>query len=34
MSHKDWDTIADKEFHAMDRDAQEQWAELRHRLGI
>jgi hypothetical protein len=30
---KDWDKIATKEFKAMDKDAQAQWAELRDRLG-
>jgi len=34
MSRKNWDKIADKEFKAMDTEAQEQWAELRHRLGL
>lgn len=34
MPQKNWDQIADKEFKAMDKDAQEQWAELRQRLGV
>jgi hypothetical protein len=34
MSSKDWNKIADKEYNAMDKDAQEQWADLRHRLGV
>lgn len=33
MSQKDWNKIADREYLAMDKDAQEQWAELRHRTG-
>jgi hypothetical protein len=31
---KNWDIIADKEYRAMDKEAQEQWADLRHRLGV
>lgn len=34
MSRKNWNKVADKEFQAMDKEAQEQWAELRHRLGL
>jgi hypothetical protein len=34
MPQKDWDQIATKEFKAMDKDTQEQWAELRRRLGV
>lgn len=34
MAKKNWDKVADKEFKSMDKDAQEQWAELRHRLGL
>jgi len=34
MAQKNWDKIATKEFKAMDTDAQAQWAELRHRLGV
>lgn len=31
---KDWEKIADKEFKEMDSESQEQWAELRRRLGV
>jgi len=34
MIHKDWDAIATKEFKSMDKDAQEEWEELRRRLGV
>jgi hypothetical protein len=34
MRLKYWDQVADKEFKAMDKDAQAQWADLRHRLGV
>jgi hypothetical protein len=34
MKKKKWDKIADKEFRAMDAEAQAQWADLRHRLGV
>jgi hypothetical protein len=34
MTTKNWDIIADKEYKAMDKEAQEQWADLRHRLGV
>jgi hypothetical protein len=34
MARKNWDKVATKEFKAMDKDAQAQWAELRHRLGV
>lgn len=34
MSQKNWEKIADKEFKAMDKEAQEQWAELRRRLRV
>lgn len=31
MARKNWQKIADKEFETMDKDAQEQWQELRDR---
>jgi hypothetical protein len=34
MTQKHWDKVADKEYKAMDADAQAQWADLRHRLGV
>lgn len=34
MKNQNWDEIADKEFNAMDKEAQQQWAELRKRLGV
>jgi hypothetical protein len=34
MTQKNWDKVADKQFSDMDKDAQAQWAELRHRLGV
>lgn len=34
MIRTNWKEIADKEFKAMDKDAQDQWADLRHRLGV
>ena len=34
MKQKNWDKVADKEFKAMDKDAQAQWADLRRRLGV
>lgn len=34
MSRTNWDKVADKEFYAMDHEAQEQWAELRNRLRV
>lgn len=34
MPSKNWDKVADKEFYEMDEDAQAQWGELRHRLGL
>ena len=33
-SKKNWNKIAEKEFKAMDNEAQAQWADLRHRLGV
>jgi hypothetical protein len=34
LSQKNWDAVADKEFNAMDKEAQEQWLDLRRRLGV
>ena len=34
MAQKNWDKVADREFKAMDKDAQEQWADLRRRLRV
>lgn len=34
MGKKNWDKIADKEFKAMDKESQEQWADLRRRMHI
>jgi hypothetical protein len=31
MSRKNWDLIADKEFAALDKATQEDWADLRQR---
>jgi hypothetical protein len=34
MARKNWNKVADKEFRGMDKQAQEQWAELRRRLHV
>lgn len=34
FSQKHWDKVAEKEFKAMDSEAQAQWAELRNRLHL
>lgn len=34
MARKNWDKVANRQFESMDKDAQEQWAELRRRLGV
>lgn len=30
MPRKNWDKIADKEFYSMDKDARDDWSDLRH----
>jgi hypothetical protein len=34
MPKKNWDKVANQEFYDMPADAQKQWADLRHRLGV
>jgi hypothetical protein len=32
MARKDWDKVADREFQALDKDWQADWADLRQRV--
>lgn len=32
MARKDWNTVADREFAAMDREWQTEWSDLRNRV--